>query len=57
MKNTISFDFVSPEKLIFSDEVGMIIVPGKDGDIGVLPKHSKLLSSLSRGGVLIFSKL
>ena len=33
----ISFDLVSPENLIFNDEVGMIIVPGKDGDIGVLP--------------------
>ena len=37
----ISFDLVSPENLIFNDEVGMIIVPGKDGDIGVLPGHSK----------------
>ena len=34
---TISFDLVSPENLIFNDEVGMIIVPGKDGDFGVLP--------------------
>ena len=33
----ISFDLVSPEKLIFTDDVGMIIVPGKGGDIGVLP--------------------
>ena len=31
----ISFDLVSPEKLIFSDKVGMIIVPGKEGDIVV----------------------
>ena len=38
----ISFDLVSPENLIFNDEVGMIIVPGKDGDLGVLPGHSKL---------------
>ena len=30
---TISFDLVSPEQLLFNDEVVMIIVPGKDGDI------------------------
>ena len=42
----ISFDLVSPEQLLFNDEVGMIIVPGKDGDIGVLPGHSQVLSSL-----------
>ena len=47
----ISFDLVSPENLIFNDEVGMIIVPGKDGDIGVLPGHSKLISSLRSGPV------
>ena len=49
----ISFDLVSPEKLIFNDEVGMIIVPGKDGDFGVLPGHSKLMSSLRPGRVMV----
>ena len=53
---TISFDLVSPEKLLFSDKVGMIIVPGKDGDIGVLPNHSKLLSSLRPGKVLLYGE-
>tara|TARA_Y100001970_G_C13974802_1_gene720093 strand:+ start:259 stop:657 length:399 start_codon:yes stop_codon:yes gene_type:complete len=52
----ISFDLVSPEKLIFNDEVGMIIVPGKDGDIGVLPGHSKLLSSLRSGRVMVYGE-
>ena len=56
MKSTISFDLVSPEKLLFNDEVGMIIVPGKDGDIGVLPGHSKLLSSLRSGRVMIYGE-
>ena len=56
MKSTISFDLVSPEKLLFNDEVGMIIVPGKDGDIGVLPDHSKLLSSLRSGRVMIYGE-
>ena len=52
----ISFDLVSPEKLIFTDDVGMIIVPGKDGDIGVLPNHSKLLSSLRPGKIMIYGE-
>ena len=51
---TISFDLVSPVQLLFNDEVGMIIVPGKDGDIGVLPGHSKLLSSLRPGRVMVY---
>ena len=52
----ISFDLVSPENLIFNDEVGMIIVPGKDGDIGVLSGHSKLLSSLRPGRVMVYGE-
>ena len=53
---TISFDLVTPEQLLFNDEVGMIIVPGKDGDIGVLPGHSKLLSSLRPGRVMVYGE-
>ena len=52
----ISFDLVSPENLIFNDEVGMVIVPGKDGDFGVLPGHSKLMSSLRPGRIMIYSE-
>ena len=52
----ISFDLVSPEKLIFNDEVGMIIIPGKDGDLGVLPGHSKVMSSLRPGRVMVYGE-
>ena len=53
---TISFDLVSPEQLVFNDNVGMVIVPGKDGDIGVLPGHSKILTSLRSGRVMIYGE-
>ena len=53
---TISFDLVSPEKLIFNDDVGMIIIPGKDGDLGVLPGHSKIMSSLRPGRVMVYGE-
>ena len=56
MEATISLDLVSPEQLIFNDKAGMIIVPGKEGDIGVLPGHSKLLSSLRSGRVMIYGE-
>ena len=54
MESTISFDLVSPEQLVFNDKAGMIIVPGKEGDMGVLPGHSKLLSSLRPGRVMVY---
>lgn len=53
---TISFDLVSPENLIFNDDVGTIIVPGKDGDLGVLPGHSQVISSLRPGRVMVYSE-
>ena len=53
---TISFDLVSPENLIFNDEVGMVIVPGKDGDLGILPGHSKVMSSLRPGRVMVYGE-
>ena len=56
MKSTISFDLVSPVQLVFNDMAGMVIVPGKEGDIGVLPGHSKLLSSLRPGRVMVYGE-
>ena len=56
MKSTISFDLVSPVQLVFNDKAGMVIVPGKEGDIGVLPGHSKLLSSLRPGRVMVYGE-
>ena len=56
MENIISFDLVSPAQLVFNDKAGMIIVPGKEGDIGVLPGHSKLLSSLRPGRVMVYGE-
>ncbi len=53
---TISFDLVSPENLVFNDNVGSIIVPGKDGDIGILPGHSKVMSSLRPGRVMVYNE-
>ena len=53
---TISFDLVSRENLIFNDEVGTIIVPGKDGDLGVLPGHTQVMSSLRPGRVMVYSE-
>ena len=54
MEATISFDLVSPEQLVFNDKAGMIIVPGKEGYIGVLPGHSKFLSSLRSGRLMVY---
>lgn len=40
--NTFAFDLVSPEKKLVSEPAKMVVVPGEQGDFGVLPKHSAL---------------
>ncbi|MDD9899600.1 MAG: F0F1 ATP synthase subunit epsilon [Alphaproteobacteria bacterium] len=45
------FDLVSPEKLLFSGEVNMAVIPGVAGDFGVLADHAPLLSSIRPGVV------
>lgn len=47
----VEFELVSPEKLLFSEMVDMVVVPGSEGDFGVLPGHAPLIS-LVRPGVI-----
>lgn len=48
---TFSFELVSPERKLMSEPVRMVVVPGVEGDFGVLPEHSALISGI-RPGVL-----
>ena len=49
MAEAFSFELVSPEKLLLSDDVEMVVVPGTEGDFGVLVGHAPLISSLRPG--------
>lgn len=49
MADMVDFELVSPERLLKSEAVEMVVVPGGDGDIGVLPGHSLLISTLRPG--------
>jgi F-type H+-transporting ATPase subunit epsilon len=42
-------EIVTGERLVFSDEVDMVIAPGVEGQLGILPKHAPLLTALSIG--------
>jgi F-type H+-transporting ATPase subunit epsilon len=50
---TLHLDIVSAEKQIFSGEVQMIFVTGKEGELGIAPGHSQLLTALKPGYVRI----
>ena len=51
MAGQLQFDLVSPERLLLSEPVDQVIVPGAEGDFAALPEHSNLIS-LIRPGVL-----
>ena len=49
MADTFQFELVAPEKLIYSDDTELVVVPGAEGDFGVLPGHALLLSTVRPG--------
>ena len=55
MAATLEFELVSPEKLLVSEAVEMVVVPGAEGDIGVLPGHAPLITALRLGVICIFA--
>ena len=48
---TFHFDLVSPEQILFSGDVEHVVVPGSEGEFGVLAGHAPLVSTL-RPGIL-----
>ncbi|MGC2857590.1 F0F1 ATP synthase subunit epsilon [Novispirillum sp. DQ9] len=56
MAETLEFELVSPEKLLVSEAVGMVVVPGIEGDFGALPQHSPLLSTVRPGVISIYQQ-
>jgi len=56
MAETTLFELVSPERLIMSKDVTMVVVPGSEGLFGVLPRHTSMLSALAPGVVDIYEE-
>jgi F-type H+-transporting ATPase subunit epsilon len=52
---TFNFELVSPERKLMSEPARMVVIPGEEGDIGVLPAHSALISSIRPGVIEFFS--
>lgn len=47
----VAFELVAPERLLLSEAVDMVVVPGGEGDFGVLPGHAPMISTV-RAGVI-----
>ncbi len=54
MADKLEFDLVSPEALLLSEEVDMVVLPGAEGDMGVLKGHSPVITTIRPGTICVF---
>jgi F-type H+-transporting ATPase subunit epsilon len=50
----LHFELVTPEKLVRNEDVYMVVVPGTEGDFGVLEGHAALMSTIRDGALAIY---
>ena len=50
----LHFELVTPEKLVMSEDVYMVVVPGTEGEFGVLAGHAPYMSTLRDGDLAIY---
>jgi F-type H+-transporting ATPase subunit epsilon len=50
----LHFEFISPERVLFSGEVDQVDLPGAEGDMGILALHAPIVTALRPGIVTIF---
>jgi len=50
----LHFELVTPEKLLRSEDVHMVVVPGTEGDFGVMAGHAPYMSTIRPGELAIY---
>ena len=53
-EDKVELELVSPEKLLLSREVDMVVIPGAEGDMGVLPQHSPAITTVRPGTIVVY---
>lgn len=51
----LHFELVTPAKLVRSEDVHMVVVPGAEGDFGVLEGHAPFMSTIRDGAVQVYA--
>jgi F-type H+-transporting ATPase subunit epsilon len=50
---TIRLEIVTPERQVYADDVDAVVLPGSEGELGVLPHHAPLITTLGLGELRI----
>ncbi len=53
MSMTIRLEITTPEAMVYSEDVEMVTLPGVDGQMGVLPQHTRLMTYMVPGELII----
>ena len=51
----LHFELVTPERLVRSEEVYMVVVPGSEGEFGVLEGHAPVMSTIRDGALHVYA--
>ena len=54
MTENINFQLVTPLNILTSKDVGMAVLPGSEGDLGIMYRHTPMMTLLNRGFVKLF---
>ena len=54
MNDKVDFELVSPEKLLMSAQASMVVIPGTEGDFGILAGHADIISNIRAGIVDVY---
>lgn len=52
----LHFELVTPEKLVLSQDVHMVVVPGTEGEFGVLEGHAPFMSTIKDGALKVYDR-
>ena len=50
----LHFELVTPEKLVVSEDVYMVVVPGSEGDSGIMAGHAPYMTTLKNGELAVY---
>ena len=50
----LHFELVTPDKLVMSDDVHMVVVPGVEGESGIMAGHAPYMTTLRNGEIAVY---
>ena len=50
----LHFELVTPDRLLISDEVYMVVVPGTEGESGIMAGHAPYMTTLKNGDIAVY---